>query len=208
MTTQPSPTRGRLAGKRVGILMENDFVEEEISYYRRRFAEEGAEVTLLTRLWGRPSLTFTGAEQRAPLTVTEDLEALDYTQLARLSALIVPSGQVSDRLRYSEDVERLAPAVELMCRAFRLPNLVKGFSCHGLALVSATPELVRGREVTCHNNLVGDIRNMGAMYTNQDVVVDGDLVTSRTVDQCHLLARSVIDLLDPVPEPAVAGAVS
>ncbi|TDC62577.1 DJ-1/PfpI family protein [Streptomyces hainanensis] len=208
MTTQPSPTPGRLVGKRVGILMENDYVEEEISYYRRRFAEEGAEVTLLTRLWGRPSLTFTGAEQRAPLTVTEDLEALDYTRLARLSALIVPSGQVSDRLRFSEDVERLAPAVELMVRAFRLPNLVKGFSCHGLSLVSATPELIRGREVTCHNNLVGDVRNMGAMYTNQDVVVDGDLVTSRTVDQCHLLVRSVIDLLDPVPEPAVAGAVS
>ncbi|MDT0306628.1 DJ-1/PfpI family protein [Streptomyces sp. DSM 44917] len=208
MTTQPSPAPGRLEGKRIGLLMENDFVEEEISYYQRRFAEEGAEVVLLTRLWGRPSLTFAGAEQRAPMTVSEDLEALDYTELSRLSALIVPSGQVADRLRYSEDVEQLAPAVELMRRAFRLPNLIKGFSCHGLLLLSAAPELVRGREVTCHNNLVGDVRNMGAVYTNQDVVVDGDLVTGRTVAECHLLARSVIELLDPVPALAAADGAS
>jgi protease I len=199
--TSPGATSpGRLTGKRIGILMENDFVEEEISYYRRRFAEEGADVRLLTRLWGQPSLTFTGHEQGAPITVTEDLEALDYTELPRFSALVVPSGQVSDRLRYSEDVERPAPAVDLMRRAFRLPNLVKAFSCHGLLLVSAAPELVRGREVTCHNNLVGDVRNMGAVYTNQDVVIDADLVTTRTVAECHLLARSVIDQLDP---PAV-----
>ncbi|MEO3751592.1 DJ-1/PfpI family protein [Streptomyces sp. B6B3] len=204
MTTAPSPSPGRLTGKRIGLLMESDFVEEEISYYQRRFAEEGAEVLLLTRLWGQPSLTFTGHEQRAPVTVTEDLEQLDYTALSRFSALVVPSGQVSDRLRYSEDVAEPAPAVELMRRAFRLPNLVKAFSCHGLLLVTAAPELVRGREVTCHNNLVGDVRNMGAVYTNQDVVIDNDLVTTRTVDECHLLARSVIDMLDPATADGAA----
>ncbi|MDT0270317.1 DJ-1/PfpI family protein [Streptomyces sp. DSM 44915] len=205
MTTRPTPSPSRLAGRRIGILMENDFVEEEISYYRRRFAEEGAEVVLLTRLWGQSHLSFNGAEFRAPVTVSDDLEALDYTQLSRFSALVVPSGQVSDRLRYSEDVEQPAPAVELMRRAFRLPNLVKAFSCHGLLLVSAAPELIRGREVTCHNNLVGDVRNMGGNYTNQDVVVDRDLVTSRTVAECHLLARSVIDLLAP---PATGAALA
>ncbi|WP_405474989.1 DJ-1/PfpI family protein [Streptomyces sp. NBC_00009] len=199
-TVQLSPSR--LTGRRIGILAESDFVEEEIAYYQRRFAEEGAEVTLLTRLWGQPSLTFTGHEQRAPLTVDEDLEKLDYAGLSRLSALIVPSGQVADRLRYSPDVDRPAPAVELMRRAFRLPQLVKAFSCHALMLVSASPELVRDRDVTCHNNLVGDVRNMGARYNNQDVVIDKDLVTSRTVDECHLLARTIIDLLDPVTEAA------
>ncbi|MBP0456295.1 DJ-1/PfpI family protein [Streptomyces montanisoli] len=187
---------GRLAGKRVGILMESDFVEDEISYYRRRFAEEGAEVVLLTRLWGQRSLTFTGHETRATVTVTGDLEALDYGELSRLSALVVPAGMVSDRLRYTDDLGVPAPAVDLMRRAFRMPNLIKAFSCHGLLLVSAAPELVRGRPVTCHNNLVGDVRNMGAHYTEQDLVIDGDLVTSRTVEDCHLLARGVIDLLD------------
>lgn len=190
----PAPN-GALAGRRVGILLESDFVEDEIAYYRMRFAEEGAHVILLSRLWGNESLTFTGHEQRAPITVDGDLERLDYDELSRYSALVVPSGMVSDRLRYSENVEQPAPAVMLMRRAFRLPGLVKAFSCHGLLLMSTAPDLVRGRTVTAHNNLVGDVRNMGAVFTTEDVAIDGDLVTGRTVEHSHLLARSVIDLL-------------
>ncbi|TDC22263.1 thiamine biosynthesis protein ThiJ [Streptomyces sp. 8K308] len=202
MDLPPASTPPRLAGRSVAILMESDFVEEEISYYQKRFAEEGAEVLLVTRLWGQESLTFTGHEHRAQVTVRGDLEALDYDALNRLSALIVPSGMVADRLRYSEDVDRPAPAVELLRRAFRLPKLLKAFSCHGLLLVTATPELVAGRPVACHNNLVGDVRNMGASYVNEDVVIDQDLITGRTVDHCQLLARAVIDRLDPPPDGA------
>jgi protease I len=175
--------------------MESDFVEDEIAYYRHRFAEEEAELVMLTRLWGKPSLTFTGHESQAMITVEDDFEALDYGELTRLSALIIPSGMVADRLRYSEDVDQPAPAVELMRRAFRMPHLVKAFSCHGLLLMSAAADLIQGRPVTCHNNLIGDVRNMGAHYQNQDLVVDSDLVTTRTVDHCHLLARAVIELI-------------
>nr|WP_275563979.1 DJ-1/PfpI family protein [Kitasatospora sp. SID7827] len=186
---------GRLAGKRIGVLMESDFVEDEIAYYRRRFAEEGAEVRLLTRLWGQPSLTFTGHEHHAPLDVDGDLEGADYHELLQYSALIVPAGSVADRLRFSEDVEQTPPALELLRRAFRIPSLVKAFSCHGLQLLAAAPELIRDRPVTCHNNLAADVRNMGGVYLNQDLVVDRDLVTSRTADHCHLLARTVIERL-------------
>jgi protease I len=186
---------GPLTGRRIAILMESDFVEEEISFYRMRFAEEGMDVVLLTRLWGSESLTFVSHERRSPVEVRGDLEQLDYAELSTFSALIVPSGMVSDRLRYTEDVTRLPPAVELIRRAFRMPNLIKGFVCHGLWLVAAVPELVRGRPLTCHNNLVGDVRNMGAQYVSQDVVVDGDLVTARTAGHCHLFARTLIDML-------------
>jgi protease I len=194
-TIKPLPD-GRLAGKRIGVLMENDFAEDEIAYYERRFAEEGARVELLTRLWGRDSLTFHGHDHRGTVHVTGDLEALDYHELSRLSALVVPAGMVADRLRYSEDVEREAPAVRLMRRAFGVPHLVKAFSCHGLLLLSAAKELVRDRPVTCHNNLVADVRNMGACYLDQDLVEDGDLITSRSAEHCHLLARTVIEALD------------
>ena len=43
--------------------------------------------------------------------------------------------------------------------------------------------------------LIIDIRNMGAIYTDQDVVVDADLVTARTGGHCHQFARKIIDLL-------------
>ena len=72
-------------------------------------------------------------------------------------------------------------------------------------LVSAAPELVRERPVVCHNNLIGDIRNMGAVYTNQDVVIDGDLVTARTGGHCHQFARAIIDLLIEREASATSG---
>src|SRR5216684_1116377 len=186
---------GRLAGRVIAILMEADYVEPELDYYLRRFPEEGAQVILLTRLWGQESLTFRGHEYQVPIEVDGDLEAYDSQRLAELDALIVPSGMVSDRLRYSEDVAGTAPAVRLLRDAFANPDLLKGIICHGMWLAAPIPEVIRGRRVTCHNNLIGDIRNMGGRYTDQDVVVDRDLVTARSADHCHLFARMIIDLL-------------
>ncbi len=202
---------GLLAGRSIAILMEADYVEPELDYYLRRFPEEGARVVLLTRLWGQPSLTFRGHEYRIPITVDGDLEAVDEQRLREFDALIVPSGMVSDRLRYCEDVRELAPAVRLLRAAFAIPALLKGIICHGLWLAAPIPEAIAGRRVTCHNNLVGDIRNMGALYADQDVVVDRDLVTARTAGHCHLFARMIIDLLAarqatlrPVPTVSMA----
>ncbi|WP_250306225.1 DJ-1/PfpI family protein (plasmid) [Streptomyces sp. NBC_01387] len=190
------PSRdGVLSGRKIAILTESDFYEPEIAYYQRRFAEEGAQVDFVTRMWGNKSITFTGHEYRAPLTVTRSLEDLNDRRLREYSALIVPSGMVADRLRYTEDVEQLAPATDLLRRAFARSGVVKGIICHGMWLASSIPYVVRGRKVVCHNNLLGDVRNMGAHYVDQDVVVDGDLVTARTGDHCHLFARTIIDEL-------------
>ena len=192
MTTRMS---GRLDGRRIGVLIESDFYEKEIFYYQRRFAEEGAEVHFLTRLWGQPSLTFTGHEWRAPFGVHESLEGVDDDVLRSYAAVIVPSGMVADRLRYTEDASRLPPATDFVCRAFAEPGVLTGIICHGLWLLAPTPEVVHGRRLTCHNNLLGDARNMGAEYVDADVVVDGDLVTGRTGQHAHLFARALIDLM-------------
>jgi protease I len=181
-----------LAGKKIGILIESDYYEPEIWYYSHRFAEEGAEVHFLTRLWGQERITFTGHEWKVPFDASESFENVDPGEFA---AIIVPAGMVSDRLRYTEDVEQLPPASEFLKRAFDNPNVLKGIICHGMWLMAPTPELVRGRRVTTHNNLHGDVKNMGADYVNEDVVVDGDLVTGRTGGHCHQFARQIIDLL-------------
>ena len=191
-----------LNDKKIGVLMESDFYEKEIFYYEHRFPEEGIELHFLSRLWGQPSLTFRGHEEHYPFDCHESFEGMSDTELRSYAAIIVPSGIVSDRLRYTDDVTRLAPATEFMRRAFAEPTIVKGVICHGLWLLATVPELVRGRPLVCHNNLVGDARNLGAIYTDSDVVVDGDLVTARTGAHCHLLARTVIDLLT---ERAVSG---
>jgi len=184
-----------VAGKKIGILIEGDFYEKEIFYYEHRFAEEGIEVHWLTRLWGQASLTFLGHEYRAPFECHESFEGMSDEELRSYDAIIVPSGIVSDRLRYTQDVNELAPATAFVKRAFAEKSILKGIICHGMWLIASAPELVRGRPVVVHNNLVGDARNMGAIYTDQDVVVDGDLVTGRTGGHCHLFARKIIDLL-------------
>jgi protease I len=186
---------GELTGHKIAVLMEADYVESEISYYERRFAEAGAEVHFLTRLWGQPSLTFTGHEWRVPMTVNRSFEDIDDATLASYSAVIVPSGIVSDRLRYTEDPDVLAPATAFVARAMAAPGVLTGVICHGLWLLSAAPELVRDRRLVVHNNLVGDARNMGARYVDQDVVIDGDLVTARSAYHCHLFARTLIELI-------------
>lgn len=185
----------QLNGKKIGILIESDYYEPEIAYYQHRFAEEGAQLHLLSRLWGQPSLTFFGHEYKAPLQCQESFEDISDEQLHDFDAVIVPSGQVADRLRYTEDVNKLPPATEFLQRAFADTTILKGIICHGMWLMASAPELVRGRPVVAHNNLFGDVRNMGAVYTDQDVVVDGDLVTGRSGPVCHLFARKIIDML-------------
>jgi protease I len=62
-------------------------------------------------------------------------------------------------------------------------------------LMAPVTELIKGRPVTCHNNLHGDVLAYGANYQNEDVVVDGDLVTARTGGHAHLFASKIIEIL-------------
>jgi protease I len=187
---------GKLAGAKIAVLIESDYYEPEIFYYQRRFAEEGVDLHLLTRMWGNDQITFTGHEWKIPLVATESFEDIDDDGLRSFDAVIVPSGMVSDRLRFTEDVTKTPPATEFLRRAFAEPSVLKGIICHGMWLVAPAPELVRGRKVVVHNNLIGDARNMGAEYVDQDVVVDGgDLVTGRTGQHAHLFAHQIIDMV-------------
>jgi protease I len=185
----------KLQGRKIAILIESDFYEPEIFYYQRRFPEEGADVHFLTRLWGQKSLTFYGHEFRAPFECHESFEDMDDDTLRSYDAVIIPSGMVADRLRYTEDVNKIPPATEFLKRMFAEKSILKGIICHGMWLVAPAPELIKGKKVVAHNNLIGDVKNMGAIYTDKDVVVWGDLVTGRSGGHCHLFARKLIELL-------------
>jgi protease I len=195
MSDIAASTTGPLVGHKIAVLMESDYVEQEIFYYERRFAEEGAEVHFMTRLYGNQSLTFTGHELRAPFTVDRSFEGMSDAELRGYSAVIVPAGMVSDRLRYTEYAYQLAPATAFLRRAFAEPSITVGIICHGMWLMSTATDLIKGRHVVAHANLIGDLRNMGAEYVDQDVVIDGNLITGRTVHECHLFAHTIIDRL-------------
>ncbi|WP_242385410.1 DJ-1/PfpI family protein [Phocaeicola sartorii] len=180
---------------KIGILIESDYYEDEIFYYRFRFKEAGYEVHFLSRLWGNDGITFTGHEYRAPLYCNESFEYLSDVDLDEYAAVIVPAGIVADRLRYTENVNALPPACAFMQRLFARKDIVKGVICHGLWLLSPVSELVKGRKMTVHNNLLGDARNYGVDYVDADVMVDDDLISARTGGHCYLLASEMLKVL-------------
>ena len=184
-----------LKGKKIGILIEGDYYEPEIWYYQHRFAEEGIDLHFMSRMWGQQVLTFKGHEYHIPFECRESFENMSDKDLRGYAAIIVPSGMVSDRLRYTEDVKKIPPATEFLKRAFAEKGILKGIICHGMWLVAPATELVKGRKVVVHNNLIGDAKAYGAIYTDQDVVVDGDLVTARSGGHCHQFARKILDIL-------------
>ena len=184
-----------LSGKKIAILIESDYYEHEIWYYHYRFAEEGIDARFVSKLWGQPSLTFNGHEYKTPFVCDKSFEDIDDKELDTYAAVIVPSGMVSDRLRWTEDVTKLPAATEFLKRAFARPKIVKGIICHGLWLVAPATELVKGRRLTCHNNLHGDALAYGAVYVDEDVVQDGDLITGRSGGHAHLFAMAIIERL-------------
>ena len=175
-----------MGNPQVAILLESDFYEHEIWYYHYRFLEADIDARFVTRLWGQPAITFKGHEYHAPFECRDSFEAIDDAALDALDAVIVPSGMVSDRLRYTEDLAVLPPATAFLKRAFAKPHVIKGIICHGLWLCAPAAAGIRGRRLTCHPNLHGDAKAYGAEYVDDDLVVDGDLVTARTGGHAHL----------------------
>lgn len=178
---------------KVGVLIESDFYEPEIEYYAKCFKEVGLEVHFLTRLWGQAELTFKGHEERRLFKCNESFE---HVNLKEYAAIIIPAGMVADRLRYTEDVKKLPPACEFLKKCFADKNIIKGIICHGAWLMAPISELVRGRKMVVHNNLLGDAKLMGIDYVDEDVVIDGDLVSGRTGGDHVQFAQKIIALIN------------
>ena len=104
--------------KKVAVLIEGDFYEHESGTVTIDFPEAGIQVDFMSRLWGQPSLTFKGHEYHAPFECSKSFETIDDAELQTYAAVIVPSGIVSDRLRYTESQSQLPPASAFLKRAF------------------------------------------------------------------------------------------
>ena len=181
--------------KKVAVFLENRFLDQEIIYYSNRFAEEDIDVEFVTRLWGQPQLTFKGNELSMEMTVNKSFEDISDEELNDYSALIIPAGYVADMLRYAEKPGDLAPAVQFTKRAMAKKSLIKGVICHALWMFDPIPEEIKGRKVTCHNNIIGSVKNTGAIFVDEDIVIDGDLITARHGGLFAKFARTIIDAI-------------
>lgn len=189
-----------LEGKKIAVLVETEFIPEEIKAYQTRFPELGATVHLMSRLWGNESARFvsdvdTVGKPLQYLDVNIDFQDKDINDYA---AVIMSACYTSVRLRYFEPPVgqpispaqiRTAPAVQFFAKAMANPKIIKGFLCHGLWILTPMPELLKGRKAICHEVVLADIVNAGAIYVPpppnskendpSNIVVDGDMVTGR-----------------------------
>ncbi|MBW4537443.1 MAG: DJ-1/PfpI family protein [Pleurocapsa minor HA4230-MV1] len=191
-----------LAGKKIAVLVETEFIPEEIKTYQTRFPELGATVHLMSRLWSNPSARFVSDIDEVDGEIPEYIEVnIDFqnVDLNEYAAVIMAANYTSVRLRYFEPPEgqpispeqtRTAPAVQFFAKAMANPKIIKGLLCHGLWLLTPMPELLKGRRVICHQVVLADITNAGAIYVPppvdsqpndpKNIVVDGDMVTGHS----------------------------
>lgn len=101
--------------------------------------------------------------------------------------LLLPGGK-------APAVIRNIPAVHEICRTFMSENKPIAAICHGpQSLISAN--LVRGRKMTCYKDVMTELREAGAQYEDSEVVVDGNLVTSREPKDLPAFCREMIRLV-------------
>lgn len=180
-----------LEGRRVAILAEELYEDIELWYPYYRLKEAGAEVTIVG----------TGAESylsKHGYPVRPDLSA-EQAAAEEFDAVVVPGGYAPDRMRRSPAM------VELVRNADRQGKVVAAI-CHApWLLISAG--IVSGRRATSYFSIKDDLVNAGATYLDEEVVVDGNLITSRRPADLPAFCRAVISALG-VEEPAPLGAVA
>jgi protease I len=218
-------TDNRLAGKKIGVVVESQYIPAEIKIYQERFAQYGASVELVSRLWGQRSKRFYSTvepddhENIPPLEWLEVTKDFEDVHLEDYAAVIVAANYVSVRLRWSErddvnadnatEVARSVPAVRFFRRAMENSKIIKGAPCHALWLLTPSPAILAGRKVICNKVVLGDVINAGAIYTpcppetpeDKQVVVDRDLVTNNSWHATAELVDRITDLIvtmDPV----------
>ncbi|PYO37440.1 MAG: protease [Candidatus Rokuibacteriota bacterium] len=169
-----------LQGKRVAILAENLYQEMElwVPYYRLK--EEGAEVKVVGA-GGAKSFT---SKHGYPVSV--DVQA-DAVSAVEFDAVVVPGGYAPDMMRRHEAMVRLV-------REAAQHGKVVAAICHaGWMLASAG--VIKGRKVTSFFSIKDDMVNAGGQWVDQEVVVDGTLITSRKPDDLPAFCREIVKAL-------------
>ena len=165
-----------LKGKKVILLVEETYNDREFWYPYYRLKEAGAQVTVV----GPERWSYSGA---AGIKATADagvkeVQAVDY------DGLVIPGGYAPDHMRRHPAMVKL---VKDMAEAGKIVAAI----CHaGWMLASA--EVLKGRTVTGFFAIKDDLVHAGARYVDQDVAVDGNLITSRTPDDLPAFLRAII----------------
>ncbi len=170
---------GKLNGKKIAVVLENDFEDSEFYVPYNRLKDEGAELTIVGLEKGKV------LEGKSEGYKAKTDRSFDEVKPEDFDALLIPGGYSPDKLRAHE----------------KAVDFVKGFEgkpvfaiCHGPQLLISA-EMVKGKTVTSWASVAVDLKNAGANWVDRDVVIDGNLVTSRKPADLEAFVGAIIGML-------------
>lgn len=171
----------RLKGTRVAVLVEEIYEDLELWYPALRLQEAGAEVSIIGPRAGETYKSKHGYPAKADL-------GMDEAQASQFDAVVIPGGFAPDRMR------RHAAMLDFV-RAMHEDGKPIAFICHA-GWVPISAGIVTGRTATSFSAIKDDMVNAGVRWVDQEVVVDGNLISSRTPSDLPAFCRELVALLE------------
>jgi protease I len=169
----------KLKGKSIAIFVEKFYEDLEFWYPYLRMKEESADLCIIApkvdEYKGKQGLI--AKADQSIIGVKED----------EFNALIIPGG-------YSPDHMRRTPEMVEFVKQMHENGKVVAAICHGPWML-ASAGILKGKKVTSFYSIKDDLINAGAEWIDQEVVVDGKLVTSRNPNDLPAFCREIINLL-------------
>jgi deglycase len=177
---------GNLSGKKVAVLATDYFEEAELTGPVDALKEAGATVEVIAPKAGEiKALKHVDPGQAVKVDKT-----LDEADPADYDGLVLPGGAVNaDKLRMEQKARDF---VTKIMDELGKPTAV---ICHAPWML-ASAGLARGKKLTSYYTIQDDMRNAGADWSDEEVVVDGNLITSRQPDDIPAFNRALISALE------------
>lgn len=173
---------GRLQGRRVAVLATDGFEQSELEKPVEALRAEGAEVEIVSPKPGRIQ-GYEHHDKGRSVGVDQVLQSADA---GSYDAIVLPGGVINP------DALRLEPKAIDFVRSFAKAGKPIAAICHGpWTLINA--EAVDGRKMTSWPSLQVDLKNAGAEWVDQEVVVDRGLVTSRKPDDLPAFCEKMVE---------------
>ena len=168
-----------LEHKKIAIFIADYFEDLEFWYPNIRLKEEGGEITVI----GPQKGSFHG---KNGLTAKSDI-GIGEADSTEFNALIIPGG-------YSPDHMRRSPEMVDFVKKMNQANKIIAAICHaGWMLASA--DIIKGKKMTSFFSIRDDMIHAGAKWIDQEVVTDGNLITSRHPGDLPAFCKMIIKAL-------------
>jgi protease I len=167
------------------------FEDSELTVPLDRFREAGHEVVMIGPKAGEVAV---GKQGQASITIDRAAADVDVRQF---DALVIPGGYSPDHLRTDADVVRFV-------RDFVQTQKPVAAICHGPQLLIEA-DAVSGHEMTSWPSVRKDLENAGASWLDREVVIDGNLITSRKPDDLDAFTQAILERLGKARAASAGG---